>query len=181
MPKPPKPPQPPTIPDFVDSHRPRHELLERMRSMAGGGDRAQSFQRFQGHFRETAQLPPRPKTLLDMYLFGDVRQILQDAAIRKDHYEQRQHEILGALMTKTELDQPITDAEKNELFLTWLRDTEAAKATKERNAKITDPKGGVKGGDDIVLEDGRTLNESMKDARSGATFEKQDYGDQIII
>ncbi len=170
----PKLPQLPALPDFLEDNRPKHDHLEQMQEMAQGEDRAQAFKDFLGHFVAATEPVKKPETLIDMYLQGDMSKLVQDALARPDHYDQRQHEIITALSRDLELDTPATVDERNELFITFMRDTEAQKKTKERNQRLSDS-----GGSGIVLEDGRTLEEAAADERKAPTFENQDY--KVII
>ncbi len=165
--------------DFLEANKPRHEPLEALQALHASPNKTEGLQEFLGHFRATVEPPERPRTLLDMYLGGDVARIYQDALLRPEHYDSRQHQLLAALSHGTAMEQPPTDTEKNELLLTFMRTTDADKATRERNARITSQRGGGDG--PIVLEDGRTLEQAASDERARATFEQQNYDDQVII
>lgn len=145
--------------------------------MAAEPDKVKGFKDFQGAFKATAVLPPKPKTLLEMYMGTDVRRLQQDALARGEHYTERQHEVLAALAGQTTLARPATEAEQNELLITFTRGTEQDKTLKDRNRRLSSRS------DDheIILESGRSLADEAADERGGGTFENQSYGDKILI
>ena len=64
-----------------------------------------------------------------------------------------------------------------------MRNEEVAKATKDKIRDLTGArhKQEQAENDAIVMEDGRTLSEHMNGGEPGGSFEKQDFGDKIII
>jgi hypothetical protein len=136
--------------------------------MARHPDHAAGFQNFLGSFRATIDPPARPTSLLDMYLGSDLRALYQDTQARPAHYEDRQREV-AELLLRGGADSSVTELEKNELFLTYLRTTEAQASLIEQNAKASGP-------EEIILEDGTVLVEDAE-----PSFEKQDFDDEIII
>lgn len=153
--------------EFIELYRPRHVQLEAFQEAMKEGP--VSLER-KITVAEEASSPPQ--SLVDAYLQGDLRQIVQDFWMRPDHYSPRQHDILIAISTGQDPVQAATTAEKNELLLTWMRDTVTQKKTREMIKKKTE---------DIVLEDGRTLDEAVADEKPDPTYEAQDFGDKIII
>jgi hypothetical protein len=125
-------------------------------------------------FSGLVETPARPTNLLEMYLGQDVRQIYQDLEQRPDHYSDRQKEIIRNLMYAEHLAAPVTDEEKNELLLHFMRPTKLEEQSQQLQSKL-------RGADDepIILSDGTSLDESGS-APSG-TFEAQDDGDFILI
>lgn len=170
--------------DFMEAHRPRHEPIEALRNLIAAPPEAagKSFLEYIGAFTTTADTTKtRPTNLLDLYA-QDIRAIYLDAEQRPDHYDERQHEILNHLMLQAPLSRELTDEEKNELLLTYMR---RSVSKEERNRKIREQEARRKKqeqeeNEDIVLEDGRTLAEAIEDEKHQGTFEKQDFGDKII-
>lgn len=152
--------------EFIELHRPRHVHFEAFREAVQNKTHVA--------LAEEEVSRKEPSNLLDVYLRGDMRQIIQDFWMRPDHYSPRQQDILIALSQYQDPDPAITDAEKTDLLLTWMRDTATQQRFRELNKKTTDPD------EEIVLEDGRTLDESVK-AEKEPDFETQDFGDKIII
>jgi len=126
-------------------------------------DAAKSFLDYCGAFAETADTTKtRPSNLLDLYL-PDIREIYRDSVARAEHYDQRQHDCVSHLATQSVLETPITDTEKNELLLTFMRRT--AEKVVAKVASKPEP-------EEIILEDG---TEPTADV-----FEKQNYGDIVL-
>jgi hypothetical protein len=156
------------VDDFISRH---HPLIAAVREVVRRPGVA-AMANLSGFVATADTSKSRPADLIDLYLPYGVQQIVDDAATRREHYTPRQHEILGVIKTRPK---SISAAERNELFLTWQRPTKAEAAAKARNTRLSRRRGDD---DDIVLEDGRTLSQHESDR---ASFEKQDFGDKIII
>lgn len=135
----------PVLPDFMNEHAPRHEPLERLRALAASDDAATALREFAGTFSETADLPEDPPNLIAMYLGRDVRRLVQDVAIRPDHYEARQRRLIDHLHTGREVNPPPTHAELDALFLTFLRPTAVREATEQASRRISGAREGAEG------------------------------------
>jgi hypothetical protein len=171
--------------DFIEAHRPRHEPIEALRNLIAAPPEVagKSFLEYVGAFAATADTTKtRPTNLLDLYA-QDIREVYLDAQRRPEHYDERQHEMLNHLQHGAPLSREMTDEEKNELLLTYMRRTIS---TEERERKIREQDRQRKRreqeeNEDIVLEDGRSLAEAIEDEKNTGTFEKQDFGDKIIV
>ena len=168
--------KPPTAEEWIAEHAPRHEALEGWKALAAAEDKAEGLKTFAGTFTGTVDLPPKPTTLLEMYMGTDLRRLRQDALIRNEHYSQRQHELIRGLSGQEALAAPASIDEQNELLITFMRKEEQDKALKERNRRLSERDDSH----EIVLESGKTLAESEQ-GYTGPTFESQDYGDKILI
>lgn len=171
----------------MKAHLPRHEPMEALRTLiaAPPEEKAKSYLEYVGAFSTTADTKKtRPTNLLDLYA-TDIREIYLDVQRRPDHYDERQREIVEALMMN--LKKEITDQEKNDLLVTFMQRT-VDKKERERKAQEEDRRRKKKEqeeNDEIVLEDGRTLSESVAAEKAQqqyeGIFEKQDFGDKIIV
>jgi hypothetical protein len=134
-------------------------------------------------FVATADPVPRPQTLLDFYLNGDLRQILNDADLRPDHYTDRQREVLRHLVYGTQASSPVTTKDKDDLFYQWTRQSELSSKSKELVSAISDARHRQEATENegIIMDDGRSLAEHQQGPSSSPTFEGQDFGDKIII
>lgn len=181
-----KPEPPPERPaDFMKAHLPRHQPMEALRDLIAAPPEAagSSFKEYVGAFTTTADTTKtRPTNLLDLYA-QDIRELYLDAQRRPEHYDERQHELLNHLMTKAPLSRPMTDAEKNELLLTYMRRT-ITKEERERKIKDQDSRRKKREqdeDDETIMEDGRSLSETIEGEKGTGTFERQDFGDKIIV
>lgn len=159
-------------PSFLDLHAPKHKGLEEWDSLIKGMKEPVPFT---SHFSTMAPRQEGPKTLLDFYLNGDIRQILEDSLERPDHYSDRQRQILLHLSASIPPNPPVTDLEKDELVYQWQRQTELEQKSKEVVEKITNARHDQED-NKIVMENGQTLTEWTE-----SSFERQDHGDKIII
>lgn len=178
------PEEPPRAPEnFMREHLPRHQPIEALRTLIAAPQEAagKSFLEYAGAFESTADTTKtRPTNLLDLYA-QDIREIYFDAQRRPEHYDERQHAILQQLVAKLPGD--ITDAEKNELLLTFTR---PSVPKEERDRRIREQeklrkKREQEENEEILLEDGRSLADAIEDEKSNGVFEKQDFGDKIIV
>jgi hypothetical protein len=183
-------PEPPSMPeDFVEENLPRHEPIEAMRSLIASPqeDLGKSFLEYVGTFVTTADTTRvRPNNLLDLYEIN-IRQVYQDAHQRPEHYDDRQHEILDHMAMGRPLTRSPTDPEKNELVLTFLRRS-TSEAERRRRAQEQDRhrrRQEQEENDDIILEDGSSVSDAIESEKAQknyeAVFEKQDFGDKVII
>lgn len=170
--------KPKTPEEFIAENAPRHEPMEQWKQLAKQRNKADVARLFSPVFSGTVPPQEGPKTLIDMYLRGDARQIWQDARLRPKHYDARQHELLAHLMGQGQLVTPATERELNELFLTWQRSTEQDEKLRKLNTEITKSRNDD---GDIILEDGRSLEQANKDSQHRATYEAQDFDDKILI
>lgn len=156
---------------FTELYLPKHEGLERW-DLLKEGNRGRALLAFAEAATTVAPTElEEPKGLLELYTGGNYAHLSDDVARRPDHYTDRQKEIVDSLIHKKKLPEPPTEREKTDLLLQLTRSTQSARATKEINRKMTEPK---KEEEEIVLEDGKTLKEQ-------ASFEKQDFGDKILV
>lgn len=172
----------------MKAHLPRHEPMEALRSLiaAPPEEKAKSYLEYVGAFSSTANTEKtRPANLLDLYA-TDIREIYLDTQRRPDHYDERQREIVESLMMSTPL-KNVTDQEKNDILVTFMQRT-VGKEERERKAQEEDrrrKKREQEENDEIVLEDGRTLSESVAAEKAQqqyeGIFERQDFGDKIIV
>lgn len=144
---------------FSETHRPRHAGLEQLRGV---------------RIAAPTPLERRPSNYITMYLSGDARVIYVDAENRPQHYSSRQHDMLEGLARG---ENSYSDRDLNDLFLTYLQQTDAAARSKNLAASITDARHG--GDDGILLDDGRTTQQAAADEK--ASFEAQDFGPSIVI
>lgn len=157
--------------DFLNTNLPRHTEYEALRYLIDGSPAraAQRLKNYVGIFSTTADVKSqKPSNLLEIYA-PDLREIAEDCRQRPDHYDDRQKELIAHLVDRRPLRTPATDLEKNELLLTFMRRSAAKSKETPKPKKEED--------EEIVLEDGRTLSEVTADA----TFEKQDFGDIVLI
>ena len=175
-----------TEPTFVDLHRPRHKEMEAWSALMKSKS-PQGLVEFAGTFAATTDTKKsRPSNLLDLYLGNDCRQLAVDLLARPDHYDERQHQLIAFLTAGGKLDRAITDAEKNELMMTLMRPTASDLALRERNRREAERRRKQEQEDDeyTLLEDGTSVADALgteKAKRDAATFEKQDFGDRIIV
>jgi hypothetical protein len=171
---------------FIAQHLPRHEPLENLQKLmsAPKQDFFKSFSEYQGTFAATADARSRhTPNLVELYLGNDIRVLIQDAAERPTHYDDRQHTILMLLSAgKGAAHNKITDLEMNELLLQYMRPTEIAQKSKKIEKKLR----AQKDEDEIVMADGKTLEEHLDDEKQqkaiDAVFEDQDsFGDKVIL
>lgn len=139
---------------FIEAHRPKHGPIESPVV-----------------FKETKSLPPKPKTLFDMYLGNNPRLLQQDVARRPDHYTDRQKAVVAHLSTGARIHPPVKDQEKNELVITYSRSTEADKKLRDQVTRLTTE-------EPTILTDGTTLEQHEATKR---VFGQSDPGDIIII
>lgn len=171
------------------AHLPRHGPMEALRSLiaAPPEEKAKSYLEYVGAFSTTANTEKtRPTNLLDLYA-TDIREIYLDVQRRPGHYDERQKEIVESLMMSLPLKRQVTDQEKNDLLITYMQRT-VNKEERERKALEEyrqRKKREQEENDEIVLEDGRTLSESIAEEKARqeyeGIFEKQDFGDKIIV
>ena len=83
--------------------------------------------------------PQRPPTLLEAYLGNDVQHLCEDALRRPEHYSERQHELLNDLREGARSLKSVDYRDVNDVFLTYVRETEPAKAVDEafKRAQLT--------------------------------------------
>jgi hypothetical protein len=159
----------PTLPDFLEAHRPKHREIEAMQTMAAQADRAEGLRGLQAHFTGTVEPPQPPKTLLERYMHS-ILPIQQDALERPPHYDTRQHEIIHLLCTGG--GDSVSAREQDELFLTYLQNSDLAKQTQERNRRLSAPRDPDADADIQAFE---------QELSGGPTFEKQDFGGTIDL
>lgn len=162
---------------FVEQYAPRHSGLEQL---------AELMKPVQHRlFAATTAPVPRPATLLEFYLGNDFRQILDDVHLRPDHYTDRQKEILSNLAHGTPASTPVMDQEKDELFLQWQRQSDLSAKSRDLVKEISDARHREKADDDeTIMDDGRSLSEhrqQQQEEERSPSFERQDYGDKIIV
>jgi hypothetical protein len=175
-----------TRPSFTDLYAPKHtgieDLKKRLAPVPYGG---------------LAQVAPaegpRPTspTLLEFYLGKDLRQIYDDMRARPDHYDERQKAIIEHLVNQVAVDMAVTDREKDDLLLHWMRPSEVASKSQDLVRRLSDARHRKeqedKENEEIIMEDGQSLKDHLegKPPEPGApgepTFEKQDFGDKIIF
>ena len=170
-------------PSFSDLNAPKHEGLKQLTSARGAlvtpiGPVATM----------TAPTPRPPASLLEFYLGSDVTRVFADMRDRPDHYSDRQKEIIEFLYTTLPtISTPVTEAEKDELILQFMRPTESALKSRDLVRDITAARHKAKEdaeNEEIVMEDGTTLKDHLsgEDSRDkDFTFGKQDAGDKIFI
>jgi hypothetical protein len=169
--------------DFMQENLPRHQPIEALRAFMSAPQEAsgKSFLEYVSAFESTADTTKtRPTNLLDLYA-QDIREIYFDAQRRPEHYNERQHAILQQLVAK--MPGNITNAEKNELLLTFIR---PSVPKKERDRRILEQeklrkKREQEENEKILLEDGRSLADAIEDEKSDWIFEKQNFSDKIIV
>lgn len=162
-------------PSFTDQHAPKHPGLEEW---------AELMKPVQHRiFVTTAPPVPRPQTLLEFYLNGDLRQILNDMAARPDHYSDRQREVLHHLVHGSQTTSPVTTQEKDDLFYQWQRQSDLSAKSKEMVSAISDARHQREKSEneEIIMEDGRSLADHQNAQESTPTFENQSFGDRIIV
>jgi hypothetical protein len=142
-------------PSFTEQFAPKHEGVAQLAALL----RPPSVQQLAIAALAPASVPERPKTFIEFYLGGDIRSIYDDMRARPDHYDDRQKQVIEHLMNSAPVTEPVTDK---------VRELTSARHKQEQAEN-----------DAIVMEDGRTLTDHLQ--TGGPSFEKQDFGDKIII
>lgn len=73
----------------------------------------------------------KPKTMIDLYLHGDVRRILEDIRIRPEHYTEEQKTLTQDLYAKRS---KATATELNSLFYHYMDQSAVSKSGLEKRA-----------------------------------------------
>lgn len=165
---------------FTDRHMPKHQGLETLESLKARMNAPPST------FSATVVAPPKPQSLLDFYFKDNLELFVQDMHARPDHYDDRQKEVIQHLVGMGVGAAP-TEAEKDELALQYVRDTGLARQSRDLVRKLTDARHEQekRDGDATIMEDGRTLSDTMADGPqdkgiAGFVFEQQN-GDKVIV
>ena len=172
------------VPSFTDLFLPRHEGTSALRqAMSPSGTSLPTVKQLAIASLAPPDVAPKPKSLMEFYMGGDLRTLYDDTRARPDHYDDRQKQVIEHLMYGTALTEPVTDKEKDDLFLQYVRNEQVAKSTKDTIRELTGArhKQEQAENDAIVMEDGRTFSDHLKTEEPGGSFEKQDFGDKIII
>ncbi len=164
-------------PSFTEQFAPKHEGVAQLAALL----RPPSVQQLAIAALAPASVPERPKTFIEFYLGGDIRSIYDDMRARPDHYDDRQKQVIEHLMNSAPVTEPVTDKERDDVFLQFMRNETAAKSSRDTVRELTSArhKQEQAENDAIVMEDGRTLTDHLQ--TGGPSFEKQDFGDKIII
>jgi len=174
---------------FIAQHAPRHDALDAFRSLiaAKPEQKAEALATFNGLFTHTADTTSsQPKDLIELYGI-DLRAMWRDYEDRPDHYTARQHEILLFLVMQRPINKEPTAEEKNGLVLSFLGQSATDKhqeMARKRYDEAQRARREAEENDGIVLDDGRTANDLINEERTRShepTFEKQDYGDKVLI
>ena len=171
-------------PSFTDLFLPRHSgSLELAKVMSPSGMTFPTVKQLAIASLAPPDVAPKPKSLIDFYMGNDLRPLYDDTRARPDHYDDRQKQVIEHLMYNAALAEPVTDKERDDLFLQYVRNEQVAKATKDKIRDLTGArhKQEQAENDAIVMEDGRTFSDHLKAEEPGGSFEKQDFGDKIII
>lgn len=170
------------IKPFVEMYAPKHQGLEDLKTRILPPKPEVPYK----PMGTTAPLPPAPaSSLLDFYL-NDLRVVQADMQARPDHYDDRQKEVIESLLNKTELARPITAAEKDEIALQYVRDTQLARQSRDSLQRVTNARHTEQEDDaETIMEDGRSLKDHKEDGTAARgdmsfVFQKQN-GDKIII
>jgi len=163
--------------NFLEENRPRHLHLEAIQSLLGAPQEAsgKSFLDYSSAFESVADTTKtRPTNLLDLYA-QDIREIYLDSQNRPEHYNEHQHEVIARLLFG---DGRVKDIDKNDLFLTFIRKSVPKEERDRRIQEYERARRQKKESkeEEIVLEDGTVLDQAPH-----GVFEKQDFGDKIIV
>jgi len=172
------------MPSFTDLFLPRHAGVAQLgQTMSSSGMTFPTVKQLAIASLAPPNAAPRPTSLMEFYMGNDLRTLYDDTRARPDHYDDRQKQVIEHLMYGATLAEPVTDKEKDDLFLQYVRNEQAAKSTKDTIRDLTGArhKQEQAENDAIVLEDGRTFSDHLKTEEPGGSFEKQDFGDKIII
>jgi hypothetical protein len=162
---------------FIDQHAPKHQgLSEWSELMKPVQHRI---------FVSTTAPVPRPQTLFEFYLGGDLREILNDMEMRPEHYSERQREVIQHLAHGYQTPTPVTAQEKDDIFYQWQRQSDLSAKSKEMVSAISDARHQRerKENEEIIMDDGRSLadHQSSQESAPTPTFENQSFGDKIIV
>lgn len=153
----------PKIPDFVETYRPRHPVETLRQQLAAPPGLV------------TLGPPVRsvstPKTLIELYLGGDIRPIAEDVESRPQHYSAEQRELVEALTQRRSLHPEPTPQRLDDLFLTYHQRTDLAEQRRKIIAAVSRHEPDVADDPEVKAE---------LDAPA-ATFENQNYDLKILI